>query len=365
MKIMLFLDGTWLYANMANLRRAVGADHYAVDFGKLPGVLASALSRRPAAAAAAAPPDVVRTYLFGSYATNSDPVDAEAADRRRAFFDLLTEEFHYEVELFPIDFRGRRLRRVDRDPADPFEPREKQVDVALASTMLFLATQPAAFDVAVVVVGDSDFVPALQYVRRLGKRVAIASIRGSCSEILSDPLDRARVKDFDIVWLDDLVRELELVYEKHTLACESPTHEGPREVETTFHPRRGQKFYCPACLERFKRQREEREPTGGDATGDPTMASGSSAPVGSRLSGRVKSKKAERGFGFIESPGHGDYYFHLTNLRGGLTWHEVAEGAEVEFEVRTPPAGGKAGTADDVRSPRNEPGRHDLTPVSE
>lgn len=341
MKIMVFVDGTWLYANMSNLRRAFGADHYAVDFGKLPNVLAGALDAR----AAAPLPDVVRTYLFGSYATNADPVDADAGIRRRAFFDLLTEEFHYEVELFPIDFRGRRLRRADRDPSDPFEPREKQVDVALASTMLFLATQPAAFDVAVVVAGDSDFVPALQYVRRLGKRVAIASIRGSCSDILSDPLDRARVKDFDIVWLDDLVGELELVYEKHVLACESPTHEGPREVETTFHPRRGQRFYCPACLERFRQQREEPTAASADIGGSPAEAS----PVGSRLIGRVKSKKAERGFGFIGSAQNGDYYFHLTNLRGGLTWADVTEGIEVDFAVRTPPGGGKAGTADDVR----------------
>jgi cold shock CspA family protein len=348
MKIMVFVDGTWLYANMPSLRRASGSDQFAVDFGKLPDVLAASLNRR----VPARPADVVRTYLFGSYATNADPADADAVERRRAFFDLLTEDFHYEVELFPIDFRGRRLRRADRDPGDPFEPREKQVDVALASTLLFLATQPAAFDVAVVVVGDSDFVPALQYVRRLGKRVAVASIRGSCSDILSDPLDRARVKDFDIVWLDDLVADLELIYEKHVLACESPTHEGPREVETTFHPRRGQRFYCPTCLERFRRQREDRAHDVGDGTNSPggdAPAAADASLVGTRLMGRVKSKKADRGFGFIGSAGHGDYYFHLTNLRGGLTWTDLAEGADVDFEVRTLPAGGKAGTADDVR----------------
>ena len=92
-------------------------------------------------------------------------------------------------------------------------------------------------------------------VRRLGKRVAIASIKGSCSPEFADPRDEARVKDFDIMWLDDLLHRLELKYERHQLACEAPIHKGNRLVWTTFHPRKGQKFFCEECRREFTRQR--------------------------------------------------------------------------------------------------------------
>ena len=51
--------------------------------------------------------------------------------------------------------------------------------------------------------GDRDFLPVLQSVRRLGKRVAIASIRGCCAGEYYDPQDQARIRDMDVIWLDD------------------------------------------------------------------------------------------------------------------------------------------------------------------
>ncbi len=84
--------------------------------------------------------------------------------------------------------------------ASTFEPKEKCVDIALATSMLFSAAMPNAYDVAVAVLGDQDFKPVLQSVRRLGKRVAIASIQGTCAEDLQDPRDEARVRDFKLIW---------------------------------------------------------------------------------------------------------------------------------------------------------------------
>jgi cold shock CspA family protein len=343
-KVMIFIDGSWLYANTPRLRDAFGQAEYAVNFGKLPAVLAKELGARVGTGEV----DVVRTYLFGSYAANVDAIDDESAQRRSEFFHMLKEEFHYEVEVFPIDFRGRRMRRADRDPHDAFEPKEKCVDIALASTMLYLAALPHTYDIAIAVVGDRDFAPVLQYVRRLGKRVAIASIKGSCADALSDPRDPERVKDFDIIWLDDLLHELELRYERHKLACESPIHRGPREVWTTFHPRRGQRFYCPECQEEFRRQREQQRAEHAPTPGDSGVAKGS-ASVGSTQVGVVKAKKAERGYAFIGTEGLGDYYFHLTNLSGNMDWMSVVEGMRVRFEVKSPPTEGKAGAAENVR----------------
>src|SRR5215210_7210524 len=267
-RAMIFIDGTWLYSNIPRLSEAYGQPDFRVDFGKLPLVLAETVGSQIHDVEV----DVVRTYLYGSYAANYDMRDDDAVQRRLDFFAMLAEEYHYEVDTFPTNFLGRRLKRADRDPDDPFEPKEKCVDIALASSMLYLAAIPSVYDIAIAVVGDQDFKPALQHVRRLGKRVAIASIKGSCAPDLSDPRDDARVKDFDIVWLDDLLHRLELKYERHVLQCESPAHKGKREVWTTFHPRKGQKFFCDVCRREFSRQRQDvqREYMGahGDEDGD-------------------------------------------------------------------------------------------------
>jgi cold shock CspA family protein len=365
-KIMVFIDGTWMYSNAPRLGEARGRTDYHVDFGKLPRVLANALAKQLGGAEI----DVVRTHLFGSFAHNYDLRDDDAVQRRLDFFSLLKEEYHYEVETFPINFRGRRLRRADRDPRDPFEPKEKCVDIALATSMLFQAALPQAYDIAITVLGDLDFKPVLQAVRRLGKRVGIASIRGSCAPDLADARDPDRVKDFDVIWLDDVTEELELRYEEHQRECESPDHVGDRRVWTTFRPRKGQRFYCDMCRAEFSRQKQEAQreyvTTEVEDRADPyAHANGqgragedghddahdhdSGHGAGPVLYGEVKKKVADRGFGFIHAEDGNDYFFHLTDLEGGLDFLDVHEGLGVDFEVKRRPSPTKAGAAQRVR----------------
>lgn len=361
-KVMLFIDGTWLYANNRRLSESYGDASYRVDFGKLPSVLAEEVSQYMNAEI-----DVVRTYLFASYAINYNPLDEDAVLRRKDFFDMLKEEYHYEVEVFPINYMGRRLRKTDREPGDTFEPKEKCVDIALATNMLYYAAIPQAYDIAIAVVGDRDFMPMLQSVRRLGKRVAIASIKNSCAPEFADPHDDARVKDYDIIWLDDLLQKLELKWERHQLKCESPIHKGNPLVWTTFHPRKNQKFYCDACRQEIARQRDasyqyyEAPPVAPAAApaspAAPAAEPGQEALVpmpitpAPRIPGVIKKLFADRGFGFISTE-TGDYYFHLTDLIPGLDFSECVENLTVDFEIKRPPANGKAGAAQRV-------GRHD------
>jgi cold shock CspA family protein len=347
-KIMLFIDGTWLYSNLPRLREIYGQDDFQIDFGKLPQVLAQEVAKDAGMAAV----DVVRTYLFGSYASNHDPRDEEAIQRRREFFSMLREEFRYEVEAFPINFMGRRLRKADRDLGDTFEPKEKCVDISLAATMLYYAALPYAYDIALVVAGDQDFKPVLQYVRRLGKRVALASIKGSCAPELADPADAARVRDFDVIWIDKILQKLELTYEKHLRACESPFHKGKRDVWTTFHPRKGQRFFCKTCRDEFNRQKQEahREfPDHAPFENEGEEEHVEAGSVGLLLPGMVTKKVIDRGFGFIHAADGKDYFFHLSDLTPGLDFDDVVEGLDVEFEIRKTPIGDRAGAAQNVR----------------
>ena len=56
--------------------------------------------------------------------------------------------------------------------------------------------------------------------------------------------------------IEDLLPRLARRYDPHLLECMSPTHKGDRKVETTYYPKRGERFYCPACREEFQKQRE-------------------------------------------------------------------------------------------------------------
>lgn len=81
------------------------------------------------------------------------------------------------------------------------DAQEKCVDIALAVEMLSLAHVPGAYDIAVLVSGDKDFMPALDKVRQQGKRTAICSMRNSCNKDLSS-ID-ANIRDFEMIWLDE------------------------------------------------------------------------------------------------------------------------------------------------------------------
>ncbi len=294
-KAMLFIDGGWLYANMAELGRASGKSDFQVDFGRLPEVLAEELGRQSGARI-----DVVRSYYFGSYAENYDPLDQSSVERRKAFFARLREDHGYEVETFPIDYQGRRLRRQDRDADDSFAPREKCVDVALTVTTMRHALTPGVVDLVILVLGDRDFLPLLQEVRRTGKRVAIASVEAACAEELADPADPARVRDFDIIWMDDLLNRID------------------------------------RWRDRTRTPRPEDRP--------------SEEGAGRVLHGRVKNIISDRGYGFIAAEDPEDYFFHANALEPGLSFDDLQPEDAVVFEVKADPTPFRAGAARLVRS---------------
>ena len=52
---------------------------------------------------------------------------------------------------------------------------EKCVDISLAVEMMHYAGMDGAYDIAVLLSGDKDFMPALSRVRYRGKQVALCS----------------------------------------------------------------------------------------------------------------------------------------------------------------------------------------------
>ena len=58
--------------------------------------------------------------------------------------------------------------------------------------------------------------------------------------------------------------------------------------------------------------------------------------------GTVKKVTKERGFGFIRAEDGTEYFFHQSELRGGLKFDELKEGQRVSFQTREGEKGPRA-----------------------
>jgi hypothetical protein len=80
---------------------------------------------------------------------------------------------------------------------------EKGVDIQLAVDMLYYATVPDAYDVALLLTGDRDFLPAVIRCRQKGRRVGLVSMRTGSSAFEMTP----NLKDYDTIWLEDYLSQ--------------------------------------------------------------------------------------------------------------------------------------------------------------
>ena len=58
--------------------------------------------------------------------------------------------------------------------------------------------------------------------------------------------------------------------------------------------------------------------------------------------GRIKKLVTDRGFGFIDTGGGKDLFFHMTAVEEGVSFEELEEGQQVEYEKGQGPKGPRA-----------------------
>jgi len=146
-RVMIFIDGPNVYA----ARKQLGLK---IDYFKLIRELANG-------------GQLIRPYFYTAY----NPYDEE--DRREMMkFLRVLESGGFSVKAVPLRLREGRLV-------------EKGVDVALVTDMLLLAFNNA-YDTAILVSGDADFVEAVKSIKSMGKRVEVAMF----SHIVSEELKR-------------------------------------------------------------------------------------------------------------------------------------------------------------------------------
>eukprot|EP00571_Detonula_confervacea_P007366 CAMPEP_0172313662 /NCGR_PEP_ID=MMETSP1058-20130122/20700_1 /TAXON_ID=83371 /ORGANISM="Detonula confervacea, Strain CCMP 353" /LENGTH=829 /DNA_ID=CAMNT_0013027355 /DNA_START=191 /DNA_END=2680 /DNA_ORIENTATION=+ len=196
LKAMLFIDGTWLYysLNARNSNRdpiipkfgAGWQNHYKVDWLALPRLICEQIEKqrnsKTSFSGSDRPLEIARAMVFTSAKKETDPNSI----RMRMFRDMANA--NYDVHMMETVGKG-----------------EKCVDIQLAVEMLHYATVPNAYDVAILLSGDKDFVPALVRTRQKGKQVCISSMRAGCNRVL---YESPHIRDYDVVWLENCLDEL-------------------------------------------------------------------------------------------------------------------------------------------------------------
>lgn len=103
-----------------------------------------------------------RTYFFAS-------VQEPIPDNQKDFYTFLRIGLRWEVHTYALGWRNLTCPACQHSESTYVE---KRVDVGLSLRMVSLAMHNA-FDTALLVSGDGDYVEAVQYVKDVGKRVEV------------------------------------------------------------------------------------------------------------------------------------------------------------------------------------------------
>ena len=149
-------------------------------------------------------------------------VAAYVFDTRKPFGeDDITARFHDRL-------RYLGFRVVARESYDPVKKEQKEVDVAMACEMVVHALRDN-YDIAIVVSGDQDFVPAIQHVQAAGKRVEVAAFGVSIGKALMKAADRFH--DLDKIPLLSMSNPAEDLSENSPSQTNPPEKDGSKNNE--------------------------------------------------------------------------------------------------------------------------------------
>ena len=169
---MVFIDGSNLFWAQKRWRQLANRPDYKMDIKKLVNKLVGDRF-------------LVRPYFYCAIGVPPSPQQVK---------------FHQKLRYSGITVVTKPLKKRGNKWA------EKGVDVALVTDMLGMAFRNA-YDVAIVVSGDKDLEGAIEEVKRLGKRVEVASFEHSISEDTKLLADR-------FISIDKIMDEIRLEQQK-------------------------------------------------------------------------------------------------------------------------------------------------------
>ena len=167
----IFIDGAYLFHILRN--EFAGTR---INFG----LLSLALS---------AGKNLLRTYYYSALPYQSNPPtvsESRLLARNRQFFSALSLLPRYTVKLGRTERRG-----VNPDGAPVFE--QKRVDILLAVDLVKLSAD-GHIQQAIVIAGDSDFIPAISAAKSDGVVVTLYQGRNPHSELLEEVDEHYRIE---------------------------------------------------------------------------------------------------------------------------------------------------------------------------
>jgi uncharacterized LabA/DUF88 family protein len=138
--------------------------------------------------------DIWQVFFFASV---TDPPRFQQTN----FYGFIKNEMRYEVLLYEL---GRKTIRCDNCHISRVTPVEKGVDVGLATKLLVLANN-RAFDTAILVAADKDYLETVRAVKANGLRVEIVAWRNAISGEMAAESSRP------VLYFDDIRADIERV----------------------------------------------------------------------------------------------------------------------------------------------------------
>ncbi|KAG7346497.1 NYN domain containing protein [Nitzschia inconspicua] len=210
LKVMIFIDGTWLYYQIYErtmyrdiMSQKLGSKDWKtwheIDWPRLPMVACQALlkDKKSSWSAIMAPTEGGTTQQ-----TPQRPIEV----MRVSVYSSMHRETPEDSYRF-LMFQNMRKAGFDVNMIETLGPKgsgEKCVDIQLAVDMLYYATVPDAYDVALLLTGDRDFLPAVVRCRQKGRRIGIVSMRSAASIAFEET---PNLKDYDTIWLEDYIEQ--------------------------------------------------------------------------------------------------------------------------------------------------------------
>ena len=134
--------------------------------------------------------DFIRGYYY-------DAVPEPVVANRQSFFDKLRSN---QITIITKPLKYKSVKCAHCKHTDLNVPYQKGVDVALVTDTISLAVEKA-YDIAIIVSGDNDFVDAVNFVKAKGLKVWVVSFSSALGDDLMRSADR-------IIKLDTMVNEL-------------------------------------------------------------------------------------------------------------------------------------------------------------
>ncbi len=162
-KVMIFIDGSNVFKECRRLNIKIRYEKFINILGK---------NR-----------NVMRSIYYSGKEVPPNP-------NQRRFFKMLRDN-RIEVVTKSLKIRDETCPKCKQK----YQKRiEKGVDAALATDLLWYAFQNS-YDIAVLISGDSDFVPPVERVRLIGKQVDLWAFKGSLSPELKNIVDKINLID--------------------------------------------------------------------------------------------------------------------------------------------------------------------------